>query len=99
MDETWILLKGSSGPRGYGSIDGRNAMGLLYFNQQVLEDREVQGTYIYPDWVTCVKVFTLNILILLGLGFMFYIFRGRGKITFCKEDTTAILQILQIKLL
>ena len=57
-DETWILLEGSGGPRGYGSSVGRNAMGLLNFNQPVLEDREVQGTYIYPDWVTCVKVFT-----------------------------------------
>ena len=57
-DETWILLEGSGGPRGYGSTVGRNAMGLLNFNQPVLEDREVQGTYIYPDWVTCVKVFT-----------------------------------------
>ena len=55
-DETWILLEGSGGPRGYGSTVGRNAMGLLNFNQPVLEDREVQGTYIYPDWVTCVKV-------------------------------------------
>ena len=50
MDETWILLKG------FSSIVGSNAMGLLNFNQPVLEDREVQGTYIYPDWVTCVKV-------------------------------------------
>ena len=55
MDETWILLEG---PRGYGSNVGSNAMGLLNFNQPVLENREVQGTYIYPDWVTCVKVFT-----------------------------------------
>ena len=57
MDETWILLEG---PRGYGSNVGSNAMGLLNFNQPVMEDREVQGTYIYPDWVTCVKVFTSN---------------------------------------
>ena len=50
MDETWTLLKG------FSSIGGSNAMGLLNFNQPVLEDREVQGTYVYPDWVTCVKV-------------------------------------------
>ena len=55
MEETWILLQGSGGQPGYGYA-GRNTMGMLNFNQPVLEDREVQGTYVYPDWVTCVKV-------------------------------------------
>jgi len=52
-DETWILLKGSGRTAGY-AVPFTNTMGLLNFNQPVLEDREVQGTYVYPDWVTCV---------------------------------------------
>ena len=86
MDETWILLRGSGGQPGYGTV-GINTMGLLNFNQPVLEDREVQGTYIYPDWVTCVKVRRLYDWRLV----IFLFLRGRGKISFCKEDATAIL--------
>ena len=67
MDETWILLKGSS------SIVGSNAMGLLSFNQPVLEDREVQGTYIYPDWVTCIRVRKIVKLKMLG-GKLIFLF-------------------------
>ena len=67
MDETWILLKGSS------SIVGSNAMGLLSFHQPVLEDREVQGTYIYPDWVTCIRVRKIVKLKMLG-GKLIFLF-------------------------
>ena len=88
MDETWILLRGSGGQPGYGTV-GINTMGLLNFNQPVLEDREVQGTYVYPDWVTCVKVRSSMVG---GLFYVLFLFRrGRGKIIFCKPDTTAIL--------
>ena len=88
MDETWILLRGSGRQPDYGTV-GINTMGLLNFNQPVLEDREVQGTYIYPDWVTCVKVRRLYDWRL--VIFLFLFLRGRGKISFCKEDATAIL--------
>merc|ERR1712227_817162 len=52
-DETWILLHGSGRLPGY-AVPFTNTMGLLNFNKPVLEDKEVQGTFIYPDWVTCV---------------------------------------------
>ena len=54
-DETWILLHGSGRLPGY-AVPFTNTMGLLNFNKPVLEDKEVQGTFIYPDWVTCVTV-------------------------------------------
>ena len=48
-DETWILLKSSVGTF-------HTALGLLHFPRQVREESEVQGTFLYPDWVTCVTV-------------------------------------------
>ena len=48
-EETWILLKSSV--RGFSTT-----LGLLHFPKQVSEDSEAQGTFLYPDWVTCVTV-------------------------------------------
>ena len=96
MDETWMLLQGSGGPAGYSTLQISYDMGLLNFNQPVLEDTEVQGTYIYPDWVTCVKVCHCVRLAETETIFVGFV-RAPGKTIFCKEDTTAKFQILQTK--
>ena len=37
--------------------------GLLYYEHPVLPEKEAEGTYIYPDWTSCVQVKLENILI------------------------------------
>ena len=54
-NETWILLKGRGGLPG-SSVPFDNAMGLLHFSEPLTKNADIQGTFIYPDWVTCVKV-------------------------------------------
>ena len=59
-NQTWILLKGCGGLPD-SMLEFSNVMGLLHFTEPVLMNAEVQGTFIYPDWVTCVEVSSVKI--------------------------------------
>ena len=80
-DETWILLKSSV--RSFST-----ALGLLHFPQPVSEDSEVQGTFLYPDWVTCVTVSSGDSIHTLLIK---SIIRAHGQTLLCRVVATATL--------
>ena len=82
--ETWILLKSSV--RGFSTT-----LGLLHFPQPVSEDSKAQGTFLYPDWVTCVTVSSGDYVHTL---YTKSIIRVLGQTSLCRVDATAILEIL-----
>ena len=83
-EETWILLKSSV--RGFSTT-----LGLLHFPQQVSEDSEAQGTFLYPDWVTCLTVSSGDKVQTLLITSIIRVF---GQTSLCRVDATAILEIL-----
>ena len=54
--QTLVLVSGFKLDNIPGVRGVRGSQGLFHFPGPVLEEAEVWGTYIYPDWLTCVSV-------------------------------------------
>ena len=54
--QTLVLVSGFTLDNIPGVRGVRGSQGLFHFPGPVLEEAEVWGTYIYPDWLTCVSV-------------------------------------------